>query len=413
MGIMNVENFIGSVKVTDNAAFIENTEKRKALHESLKLKSFPKVKDEEWRFTKVDSIFDKAYMIPSIDKDFTIEKYINAKDYAGVVCYKNGFVIKIEVTDLNFIIEPLSKIDNSFDNIFKTQEQVFVELNNYFAVGGVNIVAKKNAIISKPLLILYIIDKDNVISSPRNVINIEGGANVSIEEKILCNSKIESLTNALSYINIEPNATLNYYKIQTGSDICNLFDTTYIKQQADCNLNIFTLSLKGRFLRNNLRIKLDGNGANANMYGLYIPKQNEHVDNLTYIEHAMPNCDSNEMYKGVLNDSSSAVFSGKIMVCKDAQKTKAFQNNKNIVLTNTAKINTKPHLEIYADDVKCSHGATVGQLDEEALFYLRSRGIAKDDAKQLLINSFIDEVVNNISYEPIKDYVKESISQKI
>jgi Fe-S cluster assembly protein SufD len=174
-----------------------------------------------------------------------------------------------------------------------------------------------------------------------------------------------------------------------------------------------TFSLDGGFVRNNLNIFLNGEYAEIYPYGVYILKNKQHIDNHTFISHAKSNCTSNEIYKGIAANQSTGVFDGKILVCKDSQKTQAYQTNKNVLLSNEAKINTKPHLEIYANDVKCSHGASVGQLDNEALFYLRSRGIDKEKAKSMLVYAFLSDVVEKIKIVELKDFIDKLIVSKL
>ena len=185
-----------------------------------------------------------------------------------------------------------------------------------------------------------------------------------------------------------------------------------VAQAANSTATVNTITLDGGLVRNDLRFDVNGSNCTTNLYGLYPLRGKQHVDNHTVVDHKVPHCESNEHYKGILNDQSTGVFNGKVFVRQDAQKTNAFQSNQNILLTDTADMNSKPELEIYADDVKCSHGSTTGQFDEEAVFYLRSRGIGEENARKLLIQAFADDVLDNVSNEALRDWLTERVAQQ-
>jgi len=186
-----------------------------------------------------------------------------------------------------------------------------------------------------------------------------------------------------------------------------------IEQAANSTATVHTITLNGGLVRNDLRFGVNGQNCTSNLYGLYPVKGKQHVDNHTIVDHRVAHCESNEHYKGILNDKSKAVFNGKVFVRQDAQKTNAFQSNQNILLSDHADVNSKPELEIYADDVKCSHGSTTGQFDEEAVFYLRSRGITEDSARKLLIQAFAEEVLDHVSIEPLREWLSERVAQQV
>lgn len=188
---------------------------------------------------------------------------------------------------------------------------------------------------------------------------------------------------------------------------------THVHQAADSVFSSIIVTLEGELVRNNIHIESQGSHAESNLFGLYLLSGKSHVDNHTVMDHQEPDCNSNELYKGVMDDRSTGVFNGRIFVRQKAQKTNAFQSNKNIVLTDTAKVYTKPQLEIWADDVKCSHGATTGQIDAEMLFYLRSRGIPAKQAKAMLMLAFANDVVEKIQIEPLKHYLEELIAERL
>jgi Fe-S cluster assembly protein SufD len=211
---------------------------------------------------------------------------------------------------------------------------------------------------------------------------------------------------------VAENASLNVHQLQEGGDESFLINTTNVLQAKDSRFANHTVCLEGKILRNNLNISVEGENCETRLDGVYLAQGKQHIDNHTYVDQKVPNCTSNENYKGVLNDQSTAVFNGKVMVRPDAQIIRAYQNNQNILLSDDATINSKPELEIYADDVQCSHGSTTGQLDEEAMFYLQSRGVSELSAKKMLIKAFVFDVLEEIELESFRNYVEELVEEK-
>jgi Fe-S cluster assembly protein SufD len=211
---------------------------------------------------------------------------------------------------------------------------------------------------------------------------------------------------------VEENAHVHWDKIQLESDANFLMNEDNVHIASNGNFTINTLTIDGGWVRNALNITLDGQNIEANLNGFYMPRRKQFVDNHTRVDHRKPHCNSNELYKGVLNDQSTGVFNGKVYVQIDAQKTNAFQSCANILLSDDATMNTKPELEIYADDVKCSHGTTTGQLDEEALFYLKSRGLGEANARRLLTSAFIGDVISKITHDAVREYVIDQLTQR-
>ena len=222
-----------------------------------------------------------------------------------------------------------------------------------------------------------------------------------------------SFTNAVTEISCANRSMLTYIKIGNENDNQLHVGNTNVDVAGNAVFTSITANFGGQMVRNNLRIALHESYSEAHLFGLYMPDNKEHIDNHTVVDHQMPNCESNELYKGILNGSSTGVFNGKIFVQQDAQKTNAFQSNKNILLSDNAAINTKPQLEIWADDVKCSHGCTTGKLDNEQLFYLKSRGIDESSAKVLLVTAFANEVLEQIKDEKVRVYVQNLLHKKI
>ena len=236
--------------------------------------------------------------------------------------------------------------------------------------------------------LFYAYKADNIAITGRGLINGNG-------KKWWATS--ENFTNVISEIHVGKNAKLTIDKLQEENETCSHIATELVNQQQDSNFTINTVTLNGLLVRNNLTIEVNGQNCETNLNGAYILNGNQHVDNHTVVDHKVANCESNELYKGVIDGKATAVFNGKVFVRKDAQKINAFQSNGNVLLSDDATINSKPELEIYADDVKCSHGSTTGQLDEEAVFYLRARGLSEASARQLMVGAFIEDVTNRPS----------------
>ena len=243
---------------------------------------------------------------------------------------------------------------------------------------------------------------------------VEENAQVKIVESYeTLDLSAKSFNNVLTEIVVEPNAIVDHFKIQNECELGNLMSTTQAVQKGKSVFSTHTFTLSGSLVRNNLNIVLDGEHIESHLNGLYLTNGNQVVDNHTLVDHREPNCNSNELYKGIIEDKSSATFNGKIYVRKDAQKTNAFQSNKNILLSDDGTINTKPQLEIYADDVKCSHGTSTGKLDADKIFYLRARGLSEASAKKLLMHAFASEVLDGIKgMEELHNYLEERISKR-
>jgi len=267
--------------------------------------------------------------------------------------------------------------------------------------------------VDQPIYIYNITDtrEGNILSQPRSLVHIAEAAQVTMVETFATFGQGEGFTNQVMELVVENDARLEYYKIQ--EDKGNQVSTTHIRHIGKSYSNTVTISLDGGILRNNLNIVLDAEHCESHLYGLYFQKGHNHVDNHTVVDNVKPNCFSNQFYKGILDESATGVFNGKIFVRPQAQKTNAYQSNKNILLSDSATVNTKPQLEIFADDVKCSHGCTIGRLDEEGLFYLQSRGITEKNAKSLLLHAFASDILENVHLKVIREYVDQQISERL
>jgi Fe-S cluster assembly protein SufD len=238
-------------------------------------------------------------------------------------------------------------------------------------------------------------------------VQIDCAENSSFEmiESFVCLHEGAAFTQRSLDVHVSKNASVTVNKIQMETDGCFLMNQDRASVDADARFTIQTLTVDGGWVRNDLHISLDGTNIEAHLNGFYLPRRRQLVDNHTKVDHRFAHCNSNELYKGILRDQSTGVFNGKVYVHLDAQKTNAYQSNANVLLSDDAQMNTKPELEIYADDVKCSHGTTTGQLDPNALFYLKSRGLSDDNARKLLTTAFIHDVLEQVQNEAVRSYV--------
>jgi Fe-S cluster assembly protein SufD len=392
----------------------------------------PTVKNEEWKYTRISAVFNKEYA-------FNLESNpvaITASELNSLRL--PGFENANELVFVNGVYSSLlSTVRSASLQLFSLEEAAASEhkeivrqhlghsskyikdgvhaLNTAFLQEGVFVFIKAGKIIEHPVYIYNITDARtaNVLSQPRMLIYVGENAQVRFIETYSTLGLSESFTNQVTEVVVEKNAVFDYYKIQNDAAHCNQVNTTHIRQIGKSLVNTVTVSLNGGIVRNNLNIAMEAEHAESHFYGLYFLKGTTHVDNHTVVDNITPHCLSNELYKGIIDDRGTAVFNGKIFVQKDAQKTNAFQSNKNILLSENATVNTKPQLEIFADDVKCSHGCTVGQLDEESLFYMRSRGVSEKTAKSLLVHAYALDVLEHIKLEPIREYVDRIIAERL
>ena len=386
----------------------------------------PTVKNEEWRYTRISSIFNKDLEF-GVQAELTVadleEVRLPGKENAIEIYFINGIFKSATPTDDITILPLEAAASGEFAGLVKEHlghsskyhPDGINALNTAFVNGGVLIHVTRGKLVEKPVYIYYVNDNRTVstLALPRTLVYVSAAAAVQIAEHHISVGTQDSLTNQVTEIIVEQDAIVNFYKIQNEGASASHACTTHFRQIGKSLTNAVTISLSGNIVRNNLNMVMEADHGESHMYGLYLLDGKTHVDNHTVVDNVMPNCFSNELYKGIMDDESTGVFNGKIFVRQDAQKTNAYQSNKNVLLTNSASVNTKPQLEIFADDVKCSHGCTIGKLDEEALFYLRARGIGEDNAKSLLLHAFAVDILDNIKIEPLRDYVDELISERL
>ncbi|MGV3601834.1 MAG: Fe-S cluster assembly protein SufD [Dyadobacter fermentans] len=402
--------------------------KREGLARFEKL-GFPSIKHEEWKYSNVRDLISVSY-------DFNAESSIGLAELedlkvpaqeANILYFVNGrydaslstIISPVEKITISSLAEAYkndpAKVASFFNELTKDAEDAFTALNTAFTQDGVFIHIPDNQSVEHPVILRFVSDarEQHVGSQPRNIIWVGKNAHVKMAEAFRTLGDQRSFTNAVTEIHVAEEANVQYYKVQNESENAYHIGTTQVRMLDRSHFYAGTVTLNGKFTRNNLNIVLDGEHCDAHMYGLYFPDGSQHVDNHTVADHQKPNSESNELYKGILRDKSKGVFNGKIFVRPDAQKTNAFQSCKNIVLSPDATMNTKPQLEIFADDVKCSHGTTTGQIDEEALFYMRSRGISQPEAMSLLMFAFCADVVSQIKIDSIREYLENVITQKL
>jgi Fe-S cluster assembly protein SufD len=402
-----------------------DTKLRDLAMESFCKQGIPTRKDEEYKYTRLDLMLkgEFDFLTNKNCSDAQIETLKFLKD-AHIVILENGIFVEgssnLQNLPKGLTICSLVDAEKSNSPVFEkhyaqhadVEKDPFIALNTAMTKDGVFIHIAKNAIIEKPIHIIHISTAfENSIIHPRNLIVIDENAQAKIIESFeTVDSTAKTFSNALTEIAIDKRAIVSHYKIQDEKELGYLVNTTQVIQQKESVFSTHTITLSGSLVRNNLTVVLDDEYTESHLNGLYLTAGNQVVDNHTVVDHRKPNCNSNELYKGIIEGKSTATFNGKIYVREDAQKTNAFQSNKNILLSQAGTINTKPQLEIYADDVKCSHGSTTGKLDEEKIFYLRARGIGVTNAKKLLMHAFASEVVNTIKIKPLREYVEEKIS---
>ncbi len=288
-----------------------------------------------------------------------------------------------------------------------------VAMNTLFAQDGFFLHIKKGEVVEKPIQVINIMTGDaDRIAFFRNLIIAEPNSQAKV---LFCDHTLSPsrfLVNGVTEVFADENAIFDYYSVQSQHNLTTQVSGVYVNQKQYSNVLTNHLTLQCGVARNNIFVTLDGEYCESHLYGLYLADKNQHIDNFSFVDHAKPNCQSNELFKGVLDDQASGSFTGSIMVRPHAQKTNAYQSNKNLLLTKDAKFNTKPQLEIYADDVKCSHGATVGQIDEDSLFYLRARGIGEQEARILLMYAFAYEVIEKIRVEPLQEQIQSLVERR-
>ena len=403
---------------------------RTAAIKNFENKGFPTKKDEAWKYTSLNAILKKDFTV--FPKNESTIEFKDVKKYFlhEIDTYKLVFIDGVfasnlsstthEGIDVCLMSSALTKpkykmvIDTYFNQIASKDESL-TSLNTAFANEGAYINIPKSKVADKPIEIMYFStgSETALLAQPRNLIVVGENSHVQIIERHQCLNENAVLTNSVTEIFAQKRAIVDYYKIQNDELEANLIDNTYVSQKQESHVSVQTFSFGGNLTRNNLNFYQFGERLTSTLNGITIIGDKQHVDHYTLVHHAQPNCESFQDYKGIFSDRSTGVFNGKVYVEKEAQKTNAFQKSNNILLSDKATINAKPQLEIFADDVKCSHGCTVGQLDETALFYMQQRGIPKKEAKALLMYAFSNAVIESIKIPELKNRITTIIATKL
>ncbi|MBA3649726.1 MAG: SufD family Fe-S cluster assembly protein [Chitinophagales bacterium] len=423
---------------------------RQPAMEKFRQSGFPSPKNEEWRFTPIESSLKKISRLSfdsrvlSSETEAFIASLEPSDAYKVIVVNSrpvffstpdNAGVELMSISDAQKKI-PLV-IEKHYGKYLSFENETFSAINTALSKDGIVLHIKDNITLDKPLHIIYAHDnhEEGNFCCSRILVVLEEGAKASITETHIALSTHFSLSNIGAEIKVSANARVDYYLVQhlaagrhnlqneesqqrsfsfgSGSTEASIIDNRQVSLDKDSYCNFTTVTLSGQLVRNNLNVQFDGTNGESHLYGLYLPSGNELFDNHTLVDHATPSSFSKEFYKGIISGNGKGVFNGKILVRKDAQKTNAYQNNKNLLLSDEAHVNAKPQLEIFADDVKCTHGATTGQLDQDALFYLQARGIGKNEAKKMLTVAFAADMLSQILHEPLHQQLERWIEEKL
>jgi Fe-S cluster assembly protein SufD len=391
---------------------------------------FPTPRLEEWKNTDLKEWLGKEY-----DYRFKPQTGMDAQKIfrcniphldTAIIGQMNGWYVSKDV--------PLIKLGNgmilgSLAQAFKEYPELMekhygkyagigsgslTDLNTAFAQDGIFIYVPDNVQSPKPIQLINVIQhEENIFLQSRNLILLGKNARLSLVHCDDSYNHQSSFSNIVTEVHLDEGAYLDHYKLQNINNNSTLISNTEFQLEKGAELVSNFITLNGGMIRNNTRVLFNGPHASANIYGLYLMDRRQHIDNHVYVDHSSPDCTSVESFKGILDESSSGVFNGHVFVRKDAQKTNAYQGNRNILLTDTAKVNSKPFLEIYADDVKCSHGSSTGQLDTESMFYLMQRGIGPESARMLLMFAFANEIVGKISIPELRFRIEDMVKKRL
>ena len=393
-------------------------------------KGFPTKKDELWKYTSLEALIREDYsLFPKSEINIElkdVKKYFLYDTDTYKVIFIDGVYSPFlsntthDGLDVCLMSAALSKpkyrdLINTYFNKIAPSDESLTSLNTSYAKEGAFVYIPKKTVAEKPIEIIHFSsgDQDSLWLQPRNLIVIDKNSQVQIIERHQSLKEHAVVTNSVTEIYVHEEAFVDYYKLQNDLTTASLIDNTFIQQEKNSHASVHTFSLGGKLIRNNLRFLHKGKHILSTLKGLTILQGKQHVDHSTMVHHSQPNCESHQDYKGIFSERSEGVFNGQILVDKIAQKTNAFQQNNNVLLDDKATVNSKPQLEIFADDVKCSHGCTIGQMDEEALFYLRTRGIPKKEARALMTYAFANNVLESVQLPSLKKRINGQIAKKL
>ena len=402
---------------------------RKEALENFNELPLPTLKDEDWRYTNISSLLKYNFNIVTKDTKISndiVQNYRFNNLRSHLIVFVNGQFSAENSKLLNLpngvVIGSLSDaiknnpeiVEKYFNKNTTNNHQIFAALSTAYTKDGAFIYVPEGKIVEDPIHIIFITSAkdEKIITQPRNLFIAEKNSQLTIIEHYISDKENIYFTNAVTEIIVNENAVVDHVKFQEESKNAFHIARMEVGQERNSNFTSHSISLGGALTRNNINALFNDEGSECTLNGLFLIEGEQLFDVHTLIDHAKPLCNSHEYYIGILDNKARGVFNGKVLVRPDAQKTNAFQKNKNIILSDQALINTKPELEIFADDVKCSHGATIGQMDEEAKFYLRSRGIADKTATAILIRAFSSDVIKSIKIKQIRNYLDELLSKR-
>ncbi|PZF71822.1 Fe-S cluster assembly protein SufD [Taibaiella soli] len=384
---------------------------------------FPTIKREDWKYTNV---------LPFLKEEFQVEQLhsvafpatISDESIAGldahIIVLQNGRLTNapkikgVKIATINDAVD-LGGAEEYLAKSIPVEKHPFAALNTALFEDGIVIEIEKNVQVDKPLHIIHTYNSlEAAFVQPRILVISHKHSHADIIETTKVLSNYTLFSNSVTEVYVKENAQLNHYVLQSEPATSRFVSFRQATQEKDSLYNNYTFTMPGAALvRNNLIAALKGTNVETHMFGLYLASDNQLIDNHTSVEHQQPNCFSNELYKGVLKDTSKAIFSGRIHVFQDAQKTNAFQQNNNLLLSDKATVDSKPQLEIYADDVKCSHGSTAGSFNKESLFYLQSRGIGEATARNMLVAAFAFDVTSKVKIPALRAHIEHLIEHNL
>ncbi len=429
------DRFVHAYEVNEGHALNGRNERlhglRQAAIDQFERLGIPAPRAEAYKYTNISKTLRHEYEvhlkadISGVTADDVARLKVPGLDGALVVLVNGRYVADLsDVTRLpeGVVVTSLQDASETQTNVFNAhfaqyaphEKEALVALNTAFTKEGVFIYVPRNVVVEQPIQVLNLIHTDrDLFMQPRHLFVAEQSAQVKIVEVQQALTATKTFANTVTEVYVARNANVEVYALQDNGTTASQVSALNAYQEADSHFGVHTHTLSGDVVRNNISLLPNAENCETHMFGFFLGTGTTHIDNHTFVDHAMPNCFSNELYKGVLDDKATGVFNGKVMVRQDAQKINAYQSNKAIVLTETAHMYSKPELEIYADDVRCSHGATTGQVEPEAVFYLRSRGLTEHQARKLLLLAFARDVLDNVKVDAFRAYLDDLVSDRL
>jgi len=424
-----VDLYIANMEMlTDGVSLAVNNVRADAI-ESFLLNGIPNKKNEKYKYTDIQLVFEKEYEKYFASQNISVEQSDLFKCdvpnlNAHLAMLVNGFYFgeKLTVLDNGVVFGSFAAASTHYPELFEkyynrvadNATEGLTALNTAFAQDGVFLYVPKGVVLDKTIQILNgFVSNEDILTQPRNLFIFEENSEAKVA---ICDHTLSTnsfLTNSVTEVFVERNASVEVVKMQNANNGSTLISNVYVHQDKQSRYTSHAVTLHGGLVRNNVTANLNGEECENKLSGLYLVDKDQQVDSRTVVNHNVPRCFSNQLYKGVLDDNGIAAFNGMVYVARDAQKTEAYQSNRTLQLTDDAKVYTKPQLEIYADDVKCSHGATVGQPDTNQVFYMRARGIGEREAVLLQMFGFAHEVIQHIGIEPLRDRIDELVNKRL